>query len=147
MMDAELVRKLLTQISDGLDINSLAPGTIVVVNIGSKKNTDEDIDKPCPQDRSASDKEQDSQVEALRKAQYRCKAVRKEFFHYVKNLDQTIFNKACDKFTPGTLFEYNRVLKNPNSQLEAVSAIVDIFKEKINETITEEIIRLKSMMT
>lgn len=77
----------------------------------------------------------------------RCKAVRREFLHYVKNLDRTILNETYKKFYPGELKEMDRIVMNEEGNLAKLTAFIDMFKEKVNITVTEEIDRLKSMMS
>lgn len=76
-----------------------------------------------------------------------CRAARKGFLNYVKNLDRTIFNLTCQKFPPGELKFMDSIIVNEASDLAQVMAFIDIFKEKVNETIMDEVVRLKGLMT
>lgn len=75
-----------------------------------------------------------------------CKAARKEFLNYVKNLDRTILKATYEKFPDGELKTLDSVIMNEMSDIAKLTAFIDIFKEKANEAIMEEVVRLKSQM-
>lgn len=137
-------QRIVNQVIKAIERTGLAPGTVVIVNLTDPSaNVNHELDTPVTDDAVQTGRLSPIQARQRRK----CKVARQDFMDYVKNLDQTIFTKACQKLQPNELYEYNRMINNPATPYEEIRTIVKKFKANVNDVILEEIMRLKSMMS
>lgn len=76
-----------------------------------------------------------------------CNKARRDFIRYLKNLDQSLFTKACKLCNGGFLHEFDAMIMDGTNELPKLLAYIDIFLENVDKAIEEEITRLKNLKT